>query len=307
MCIRDSLNGHTYPFAKATSLGVFPVRTATTSADHIALLTTGQTASFGPGDDGALENGTTPAYSTAAGPITSQATNLVTDTTTDLMWIRDPFLVAGDGPGGAGVAGGTDLASATDWQGAIDAANALDYGGFSDWRLPNLVELESLSRSGAPGGLHDSSVFTNAPVDPANPDRYVWWSSTTSAYDRSPAEPGSQAAWYVTTAFGSTNFGSANVSPPKAREGFIRPVRDVDPAPSAASGLAEIRATADFDAVTITSPRADIVREGKFVVPTSAQAPIAPFAAAFQNASTYALHLDFLLNEYPEDLSLIHI
>ena len=86
---------------------------------------TGQTNSYAAEDDGALQKG-------IAWPVTRftvQAnTNCVLDNLTGLMWARNS----------------SNAAAAAAWGTAVTNCNNLNYGGYTDWRLPNVRELFSL-------------------------------------------------------------------------------------------------------------------------------------------------------------------
>ena len=99
-----------------------------------------------------------------------------------------------------------------DWQSALDfirLLNASTYGGYSDWRLPNRTELESLihrQRSDSASLWLNTQVFSE--VEPE-----YYWSSTTDLNTPS-------SAWAVTLLEGST------MSKDKASEGhYVFPVR----------------------------------------------------------------------------------
>lgn len=107
--------------------------------DIMALLTnrapvpkTGQTHSRAPLDDAALKIGVawpTPRFTIGTG---TDGTNCVTDNLTGLMWARNT---------------GAYQTSKTSWLGALDVVssyNAAAYGGYNDWRLPNVQELLSV-------------------------------------------------------------------------------------------------------------------------------------------------------------------
>ena len=123
---------------------------------------TGQTTSYATGDDGATRYGVpwpSPRFALAAtnGP----GTNAVLDRLTGLMWTRHG-----------------DLADAvTGWTNAIQFCENLDYGGYTDWRLPNLLELQRTADYGsyapalAPG--HPFHSFFAS-------DYAVYWTSSTS-------------------------------------------------------------------------------------------------------------------------------
>ncbi|MBD3789672.1 MAG: DUF1566 domain-containing protein [Campylobacterales bacterium] len=132
---------------------------------------TGQTTSYYPGDDGDLQKGVDHNYSR------DDAKEVVTDHVTGLMWQDDA------------TAASTQLT----WQAAIDHCDALDTtanGGYSDWRLPTVGELENIVDYGRSNPAI-SPLFQNT-----NPDNY--WSSTTYAGD-------SDVAWYVNFRLGYVN------------------------------------------------------------------------------------------------------
>jgi hypothetical protein len=84
---------------------------------------TGQTISYATGDDGDLRKGKVwpiPRFTLLTN------TACVRDNLTSLVWARDAFMYLS-------------------WEDAIIYCNDLDYGGFNDWRLPNINELFSLN------------------------------------------------------------------------------------------------------------------------------------------------------------------
>jgi hypothetical protein len=84
----------------------------------------------------------------------------MTDNLTGLMWTKD-----------ANLSGGTMY-----WQQALDYANNLTLAGYSDWRLPNVNELESLTNANEAYSSTwlNSQGFTNV-------QDYYYWSSTSYA------------------------------------------------------------------------------------------------------------------------------
>jgi len=148
---------------------------ATAQAAPADLPETGQTtctdatgfviACAGTGQDGDLRAGVAwpnPRFTVGTGAMV----DCVTDNLTSLMWVRAPS------------------ATAVAWTAAPAGANTLTLCGFSDWRLPNINELESLVNS----GVADSSIYLNTQgfsgVQPT-----VYWSSSSYA--------GSALAWTV--------------------------------------------------------------------------------------------------------------
>uniref|UniRef100_A0A6M3J3E0 Lcl C-terminal domain-containing protein n=1 Tax=viral metagenome TaxID=1070528 RepID=A0A6M3J3E0_9ZZZZ len=64
------------------------------------------------------------------------------------------------------------------------ACNQAGVGGYSDWRVPNIFELNQLAGIGATGGVPNTTAFPSWPITP------LWSSSTTF-----PADAGN--SWYV--------------------------------------------------------------------------------------------------------------
>ena len=104
----------------------------------VALPETGQTTCYnttgtvitcaGTGQDGELRAGVTwpsPRFTVGTGV----TMDCVTDNLTGLMWVRSPSTTPDN------------------WVNALTSANNLTRCGFSDWRLPNVNELESLMNS----------------------------------------------------------------------------------------------------------------------------------------------------------------
>ncbi|KJU82664.1 secreted protein containing DUF1566 [Candidatus Magnetobacterium bavaricum] len=101
-------------------------------AGTIELPKTGQTTTYVTGDDGTIRAGVA-----WPSPRFTADTNTVTDNLTGLMWTKD----AGT-PTVGSCTGGTMT-----WQAALNyvaCLNTANYLGHSDWRLPNINELESL-------------------------------------------------------------------------------------------------------------------------------------------------------------------
>ncbi len=137
---------------------------------RVSLPKTGQTTSHATGDDGDLQMG-------VAWPdprFTDNGYGIIYDNLTGLMWEQE--------------SSGT-MAS---WADALDYANDLVLCGHSDWRLPNVNELESLLNLG------EAEVFTW--LNSQGFRGVLGWpayycSSTTCLYDGDPPELSS--AWYV--------------------------------------------------------------------------------------------------------------
>jgi hypothetical protein len=111
-------------------------------------------------------------------PATSLGENegTVFDNMTELMWSKCSIGQNND----AGCTGEADLYS---WQGALQAAvlaNEQGYLGYSDWRLPNRTELESLKDLSKGSPAINTDYFPNT--------QHFYWSSTSSS---------SASAWSV--------------------------------------------------------------------------------------------------------------
>lgn len=118
-----------------------------------------------------------------------------TDAATGLMWHRQGALTP----------------DPLDWAGAlstVDGLNSIEFAGFSDWRLPNIIELESLCHLDRYGpAVVEPDVFDTV--------HDAYWSGTTSVYD-----PG--YAWVFYTEDGNIGVGY------KARPSFhVLAVRSV--------------------------------------------------------------------------------
>lgn len=149
---------------------------------------TGQTVEYQSGDDGTYEKG----YPKSGARFVDNGDGTITDKATGLMWAKDG--------NGAGCNNGATIA----WGAAITFAEGLTFAGYSDWRLPNIKELQSIVDYGTSNPAIDSS-FTNTQSG-------TYWSSTTSAVT-------TVVAWYV-------YFGSGLVDlDVKSNPYYVRPVR----------------------------------------------------------------------------------
>lgn len=137
----------------------------------VSLPETGQTASYATGDDGELQKG----VAWPSPRFTDNGNGTITDNLTELMWEQAPS--------------GTDVT----WENALTYANGLELGGHSDWRLPNVNELESLINAGEA----DSAAWMNGQGF-SGVQANLYWSSTTYA-------PFPTYAWYVYMPDGNVN------------------------------------------------------------------------------------------------------
>jgi hypothetical protein len=163
--------------------------TITGSATAGGVPKTGQTTSYADYDDGYYEKG----LPTSGAHYTNNGDGTITDNATGLEWVADPTA--------AGV-GGT-----YSWADAITACEGLTYAGHSDWRLPNVKELQSIVDFSRVGPAIDTTYFTSE-----SEESYAYWSSTTYASS-------TDNAWYVDFYAGLVNVGV------KAFAFYGRPVR----------------------------------------------------------------------------------
>jgi hypothetical protein len=149
---------------------------------------TGQTAASLAGDDASLPKGVAwpnPRFTVGEG----ESANCVTDNLTGLVWLKNP------------------IANRT-WDKAIAYCDELDgtggRGGYTDWRMPNVRELQSLVHFGfadpaLPNTAGTARMAKGDPFVVATEGSY--WSSTTGASD--PA-----SAWYLRLRDGSVFTGA---------------------------------------------------------------------------------------------------
>lgn len=130
---------------------------------------TGQTTSYTTGDDGHLQRG----VALPNPRFTDHGDGTVTDNLTGLIWTKNAQQIPG----------------IMNWQAALTACNDLDFAGYTDWRLPNIRELQSL----VDYGEADPALSLGYPFD--NVIAINYWSSTTY-------ESNSDNAWCVSISFG---------------------------------------------------------------------------------------------------------
>ena len=153
----------------------------------------GSVSCSGSGQDGEYQMGMdwpTPRFIT-------DTTGVVTDTLTGLVWLQDASCIVNEYPGFDN--DGTSGDGRVTWQHALDFAAGITVtgpysncaAGFSDWRLPNVRELQSLPDYGEGNpALPDGHPFTGVQSD-------CYWSSSTSAIGTSNAWPVDLNAGYV--------------------------------------------------------------------------------------------------------------
>jgi len=163
-------------------------------AGTIQLPKTGQTTSYGAGDDGAKQAGT-------AWPIprfTDNSNGTITDNLSGLIWLKNANCSANLG-------GVDNTGTGLTWADALTWSNSLASGtcGLSDdsaagqWRLPNRKELKSLinrQQSSSATWLNTFGFFGFPDIQTP-----VYWSSSTYAGD-------SGLAWWVGIGFGRMGY-----------------------------------------------------------------------------------------------------
>jgi hypothetical protein len=109
----------------------------------------------------------------------------VTHNTTGLVWMRCSLGQNWDGMACSG------SPESFTWANGLQAGNGFEFAGFTDWRLPNKNELESIVEERCYSPAINVSVF------PDTPFAYFWSSSPYAAF--------SQAAWSVDFGYGAIN------------------------------------------------------------------------------------------------------
>ncbi|MBF0240196.1 MAG: DUF1566 domain-containing protein [SAR324 cluster bacterium] len=92
------------------------------------------------------------------------------------------------------------------WEGALSYCEGLDLGGYSDWRLPNIKELESITDDTRANPVINVTYFPTTKSS-------VYWSSSAHAFNTS------NAAWLVLFDIGNLGYGD------KAGRNYVRCVR----------------------------------------------------------------------------------
>ena len=120
--------------------------------------------------------------------LTDNGNGTVTDNSTGLMWEQ-----CSEGQSGTGCAGS---AAGMTWADALTAARNSRLGGYSDWRLPNVKELQSIVEYGVYIPFIDLAKFPNT--------LSTWyWTSSSYASD-------SSGAWYVDLGYGHVYYDNRN-------------------------------------------------------------------------------------------------
>ena len=162
-----------------------------TTAETARTRKTGQTVRHRVGDDGHHEAGV-PAPENR---FVLNADGTVVDTLTGLMWIQAPHSL-------------TNNSGTHGWNAAVDFCEDLDYAGHSDWRLPNVLEMQSIIDYGQSSpALPDGHPFLGVRLE-------FYHTSTTHAAD-------SRSVWGLGIWDGRVTVGGKGA-------GRVWPVRSVD-------------------------------------------------------------------------------
>ena len=103
----------------------------------------------------------------------------ITDNATGLTWMQEDS---------GALISGTTVSGGLNWQDALNWCESLAYAGFTDWRLPNIKELQSIvdysrspdtTNSPAIDPLFQSTYLTNGINNNSYPNYAHYWSSTT--------------------------------------------------------------------------------------------------------------------------------
>jgi hypothetical protein len=108
--------------------------------------------------------------STPSSDFTDHGDGTVTHVSTGLMWKRCAEGLSGD-------TCATGTARSLTWSNAVAAAEDSTYGGFTDWRLPNVKELHSIVETCGYDLAINQSIFPGTPSVAGGP---VFWSASTS-------------------------------------------------------------------------------------------------------------------------------
>jgi len=156
---------------------------------------TGQESSYAIGDDGFIQAG----IEWSAPRFTDNGDGTVNDTLTGLMWLKDGGCFRKNWS--------SAITTVKDFNNNPEKYPCREYASdFSDWRLPNKKEIESLVNYGASNSASwiNLNGFTNM-----NPSNY--WSSTTYAsYGRSTSSQASSQAWVVDMKAGTSKSSGKN-------------------------------------------------------------------------------------------------
>jgi hypothetical protein len=109
----------------------------------------------------------------------------ITDETSSLMWMS------------------ADLDSAMEWGDALSSAENSTFADYTDWRLPDVKELQSIVNYDGSYPAIDQSKFTTSDFE--DNENYYFWTNTSAYFSKSSPVYG--YAWYVAFGFAVGNDG----------------------------------------------------------------------------------------------------
>jgi hypothetical protein len=104
----------------------------------------------------------------------------ITDTSTGLMWMQD------------------DAPNTMEWKDALAYSENLEFAGYTDWKLPDVKELQSIVDYSGIYPTIDESYFNITSFEESNP-YYYFWTSTSAYFGGNNTDYG--YAWYVAFGF----------------------------------------------------------------------------------------------------------
>lgn len=130
--------------------------------------------------------------STIPNHFTDNLNGTITDNVTNLIWQKNA------------------IADSLTWEGALINADTMLLGGYNDWRLPNIKELQSINNEQIMNPSINTTYFANIGIDKV-------WSSTTLANQTTKA-------WYLDTQYGVTTYQTKTI---KQKVLFVRTNQNV--------------------------------------------------------------------------------
>jgi hypothetical protein len=130
--------------------------------------------------------------STIPNHFTDNLNGTITDNVTNLIWQKNA------------------IADSLTWEGALINADTMLLGGYNDWRLPNIKELQSINNEQIMNPSINTTYFENIGIDKV-------WSSTTLPNQTTKA-------WYLDTQYGVTTYQTKTI---KQKVLFVRTNQNV--------------------------------------------------------------------------------
>ena len=135
---------------------------------------------------------------------TDNGDGTVTDNASGLMWTS------------------ADLGVCVDWETALELAENSEFAGYSDWRLPDVKELQSIVDYSGTYPAINQDYFTCTESE-ENPN-YYYWTSTSAYFNK--MDPTYDSAWYVAFGYTSHGAGAVRFSPKYEESSAVREGED---------------------------------------------------------------------------------